>query len=158
MTWRELKNLINKQGRKHDQFLDSEVNLYDFKDGEEYTVDVFIGKSNKIVIPRKRLSIRSGISEVNYIDRNEIIIKRALDLAESLNLKNLFGFQFLWNGSGEPFLLECNPRIQGTNMASVLAGTNVIEYLISEAFNLKYEVVEPKWDSTFFRSSRGFIL
>ena len=136
----------------------SDYFLMDELVGEEYTVDVFIGKSNKIVIPRKRLSIRSGISEVNYIDRNEIIIKRALDLAESLNLKNLFGFQFLWNGSGEPFLLECNPRIQGTNMASVLAGTNVIEYLISEAFNLKYEVVEPKWESTFFRSSRGFIL
>lgn len=40
MTWRELKNLINKQGRKHEQFLDSEVNLYDFKDGEEYSVDI----------------------------------------------------------------------------------------------------------------------
>lgn len=40
MTWRELKNFINKHARERKEFLDTEVNLYDFKDGEEYEVDV----------------------------------------------------------------------------------------------------------------------
>lgn len=40
MTWRELKNFINKRARENKCFLDNEVNLYDFKDGEEYSVDI----------------------------------------------------------------------------------------------------------------------
>lgn len=40
MTWRELKNLINKNTRKNKSFLDTEVQLYDFKDGEEYPVNI----------------------------------------------------------------------------------------------------------------------
>lgn len=40
MTWRELKNLINKQARQNKAFLDTDVNLYDFKDGEEYSVGI----------------------------------------------------------------------------------------------------------------------
>ena len=40
MTWRELKNFINKQTRERKDFLDAEVNLYDFNDGEEYSVNL----------------------------------------------------------------------------------------------------------------------
>lgn len=40
MTWRELKNFINKNSRENKTFLDTEVQLYDFKNGEEYQVDV----------------------------------------------------------------------------------------------------------------------
>lgn len=40
MTWRELKNFINKNARENKGFLDTEVQLYDFKDGEEYPVNV----------------------------------------------------------------------------------------------------------------------
>ena len=40
MTWRELKNLINKHARENSNFLDADVNLYDFKDGEEYEVSI----------------------------------------------------------------------------------------------------------------------
>ncbi len=40
MTWRELKNFINKQARTNSGFLDSNVNLYDYNNGEEYPVDI----------------------------------------------------------------------------------------------------------------------
>ena len=40
MTWRELKNFINKNARNNKCFLDTEVQLYNFKDGEEYPVDI----------------------------------------------------------------------------------------------------------------------
>lgn len=40
MTWRELKNFINKRARTNSGFLDSNVNLYDYNDGEEYPVDI----------------------------------------------------------------------------------------------------------------------
>ena len=40
MTWRELKNLINKNARNNKCFLDADIKLYDFKDGEEYPVNI----------------------------------------------------------------------------------------------------------------------
>lgn len=40
MTWRELKNFINKRARDNKLFLDTDVNLYDFNNGEEHPVDI----------------------------------------------------------------------------------------------------------------------
>jgi hypothetical protein len=40
MTWRELKNLINKKAREDKSFLDNAINIYNFEDGEEYEVDI----------------------------------------------------------------------------------------------------------------------
>jgi hypothetical protein len=40
MTWRELKNFINKRARDNKLFLDTDINLYDFSSGEEYPVDI----------------------------------------------------------------------------------------------------------------------
>lgn len=40
MTWRELKNFVNKRARDNKLFLDSDVKLYDFSTGEEYSVNM----------------------------------------------------------------------------------------------------------------------
>lgn len=40
MTWRELKNFINKRARENKGFLDANVNLYNFENGDEYEVDI----------------------------------------------------------------------------------------------------------------------
>lgn len=47
MTWQELKQFISKMDKK---FLNSNVKLYDYYDGEEYTVDItelLINETNK---------------------------------------------------------------------------------------------------------------
>jgi hypothetical protein len=40
MTWRDLKKFINKRARENNLFLDTDINLYDFSNGEEYPVDI----------------------------------------------------------------------------------------------------------------------
>lgn len=40
MTWRELKNYINKSARSSKEFLDNDVKLYDFSTGDEHDVDI----------------------------------------------------------------------------------------------------------------------
>lgn len=40
MTWRELKNFINKTARKRKDFLDNNVNLFDFESGDEHEVNI----------------------------------------------------------------------------------------------------------------------
>jgi hypothetical protein len=40
MTWRELKNYINKQARENKDFLNEVARVYDFNNGNEHEADV----------------------------------------------------------------------------------------------------------------------
>jgi hypothetical protein len=40
MKWRELKEFISKKSRKDKQFLDEDIEVYDFADGTEYEVNI----------------------------------------------------------------------------------------------------------------------
>jgi carbamoyl-phosphate synthase large subunit len=91
--------------------------------GIEYTVDVWKGRQGSLVIPRRRDEVRSGISFDTTIITNKKMEKQCLDLANVLNLSYCFGFQFREDEDKVPKLVECNPRIQGTMVAS-LVGTN----------------------------------
>ena len=109
-----------------------ELIVSEYLPGEEYTIDVFRGRTT-VVILRKRRSIRSGISFDAEVDLREDLIEYCTNLAVALNLKYCFGFQFKIARDGIPKLLECNPRVQGTMVASVMAGFNLIYYAVMEA-------------------------
>jgi len=131
--------------------------MEEFK-GCEYTVDVFKTESSFIAIPRKRIKIRSGVSQINLIEKNEALINASKVLADSLRLTGLFGFQFIYKSENEFTILECNPRIQGTNYASILSGSNLIEYMILNLLNYRFKVVEPAWNKTFIRVGGGVLI
>ena len=40
MTWRELKNFINKQARLNKDFLETDVKLYNYDNGDQNDVDI----------------------------------------------------------------------------------------------------------------------
>ncbi|MBD65291.1 MAG: ATP-dependent carboxylate-amine ligase [Halobacteriovoraceae bacterium] len=101
--------------------------------GSEYSIDAFIGKEVSIAIPRKRDQIRSGISFKTTIDMSQKdMIDHTLSVAREIGLEGVFGFQFKIAEDGTPKVLECNPRVQGTMIASILAGANVIWFAIKE--------------------------
>jgi carbamoyl-phosphate synthase large subunit len=127
-------------------------------EGDEYTVDVFKSENNFLAIPRKRLKIRSGVSQINRIEKNESLIYASKVIAESLGLTGLFGFQFIYKDENSFTILECNPRIQGTNFASILAGSNLIEYLVLSLFDREFNVLEPDWNKIFIRTSGGILI
>jgi len=101
--------------------------------GSEYTTDVFRGKYGTVVIPRLREKIRSGITFDAKVELRADLVEYSARLAESLNLRYSFGFQFKLSEEGIPKLLECNPRIQGTMVTSVFAGFNLIYCSAMEA-------------------------
>ena len=115
-----------------------ELLVTEFLPGPEYTVDAFIGKYNKIAIPRLRRSIRSGISFDNLIEFRDDIIDISLKAGEYLNLLYAFGFQYKLDENGVPKILESNPRVQGTMVASLFCGINVIWMSIRELLGEPY--------------------
>ena len=109
-----------------------ELLVMEYLPGREYSVDCFRGEHVQIAVPRIRTAMRDGIStDTTIVDEPELA-RHALVIAEQLGLTGVYGVQFRCSadarhrGEGIPCLLEVNPRVQGTMVASVLAGANVI--------------------------------
>ena len=132
MSYKEAIKVFSEQ-EHFDDYLVTE-----YLPNEEYTIDTFRSAKTIISIPRKRTRIRSGISFETQIETNQKLIDYSNKLALLLDLKYCFGFQFKYDDEGTPKILECNPRVQGTMIASVLAGFNLIFYSIAEALNIPY--------------------
>jgi carbamoyl-phosphate synthase large subunit len=95
--------------------------------GPEYSVDAFRGSRLAVALPRRRDAIRSGISfETTGLPERADLIEPTLRAAEHLGLEYAFGFQFKEDADGVAKVLECNPRVQGTMVASVFGGVNPI--------------------------------
>ncbi len=103
-----------------------ELIVTEYLPGEEYTVDVIRKGKLMTAIPRKRDLIRSGITFNGSVENNLEIINYSKKLAENLNLKYCFGFQFKLDENNIPKILDSNPRVQGTMVLSTIAGANII--------------------------------
>lgn len=121
-----------------------ELVVQEFLPGLEYTVDVFRGRHGTTAIPRLREEIRSGITFKAKVELRPDLQLYAAKLAEELDLKYAFGFQFKVSSEGTPKLLECNPRVQGTMVVAVFAGANVIWWAIREALGEKVQPKDPE--------------
>lgn len=121
-----------------------ELIVQEFLPGPEYTIDVFKGQHGTIAIPRLREEIRSGITFKAKVELRSDLQLYAYKLAEELDLKYAFGFQFKVSSDGTPKVLECNPRIQGTMVTTAFAGCNVIWWAVKEALGEKVQPVEPQ--------------
>lgn len=110
--------------RRGDQW--PELLVMEYLPGPEYSVDAFRGEHVAIAVPRIRRSIRSGISFDTEVEFHDDISQYTLTAASHVGLRYAFGFQFKLDGQGTPKCLEANPRVQGTMVASVFAGVNVI--------------------------------
>ena len=109
-----------------------ELLVSEYLPGIEITMDAFCGRDCRVALTRHRNKIRSGISFDNSFVHMPELEERVLEFSEQAGLRYAFGFQFKQDAHGEYRLLECNPRIQGTMVASCFAGVNVIWMAVRE--------------------------
>ena len=93
--------------------------------GPEYSVDVWRRDGITIVLPRNRSQIRAGISMETNLELHPAITAVVSKFLEHYDIEGLLGFQFILD-KGIPQILECNPRVQGTMVASLLSGINIL--------------------------------
>ena len=110
-----------------------ELLVTEFMPGVEYSVDAFVGKKARIALPRRRDEIVNGISFRATLEDRKDVATYTLRAAKELGLRYAFGFQFKLDSEGVPKVLECNPRVQGTMVASLFGGVNVIWMAVKEA-------------------------
>jgi carbamoyl-phosphate synthase large subunit len=102
-----------------------ELLVMEYLDGDEYSVDIFRLNENTTVVPRIRTNIKSGITFSGKVVRNLEIEKFSKKLSIGLDLNYCFGFQFIMKDN-IPYIIECNPRVQGSMVISTLSNANLI--------------------------------
>ena len=138
--------------------------MQEYIEGEEFTVDVLANKEGipLLIIPRKRLEIRQGISFVCQIVKEEEIIEICKKIYSKFNIPGISNVQFIKNKSGVYFI-ELNPRLGGTSIASVIAGFNFTElYLQHNLLNYSVKNLDEyqkliAWDSIISRDYKEYI-
>ena len=94
--------------------------IQEYLPGKEYSVDCFFDGKIFYSNVRERLKVANGIAfECKNVAKFDIRANCEA-IARDLNMTGVFGFQFKEDAEGVPKLIECNPRVQGTMVASGL--------------------------------------
>jgi carbamoyl-phosphate synthase large subunit len=136
--------------------------VMDYMDGLEYSVDCLVEDGKPLlIIPRKRLKINNGISVEGVVEQNREVIAYCRDILKSLKLHGPIGVQVKYK-DGQPYILEINPRLQGTSNALVGAGINLPQLAIDQRNG---EVIESqdiekriKWGTRFIRHYQEYFI
>jgi carbamoyl-phosphate synthase large subunit len=100
--------------------------IQEYLPGDEYTVDVMINGDEAMAVPRRRDEIKSGITSIGTVVQHDELSEYCIRLSRKLGFKYPHGYQFKEDAEGTPRLLECNPRVQGTMIATNYAGWNIV--------------------------------
>lgn len=126
--------------------------------GDEYTVDVFADSlgNPKIMLPRKRIQIRNGVSIVCQVEQQDDVLGACKKIYSQYAFPGFSCAQFIVS-EGKPFFIELNPRIAATAIAGVLASFNYMELLFQELFDgrtlepMEYYMGQTAWNSIVSR-------
>jgi carbamoyl-phosphate synthase large subunit len=133
--------------------------VMEFLSGPEYSVDVYKREEKTIILPRVRDEMRAGISMATTLDFNEEIVSQTDAFLDHYEIEGLLGFQYILTKNG-PRILECNPRIQGTMVASRLTGINLAWLEAKWQLRLPFEnedFIQNSVNGTFRRSWGGVL-
>lgn len=118
------------------KYLNSKSFAQEYIFGDEYTVDVLSDKNGIPIniIPRKRLSIRGGITYKCIIENNELLINECKKIYRHYKIPGFSNVQFILKNNFAYFI-ELNPRLGGTTIASSIAGDNLVELYLNHFVN-----------------------
>lgn len=132
--------------------------------GVEYTVDVFTDKfgSPKLIIPRKRIEIRNGISFRCQLEHNKKIIEICKKIYNNFYIPGLSNVQFIISND-KIYFIEINLRFAGTGVAGIMASFNYINDYLNHFINdeklkdFDYYMSKVAWGSIITKSYDSII-
>ena len=128
--------------------------VMEYLPGEEYTVDALLDNGEPLMIlPRKRTAMNNGISVAGVFENNEEIINYAAQVFRCMQLHGPNGLQVKRGEDGHFYVLEINPRLQGSTTTAMGMGINLPVLAVQQAMgmNIKPLMPEPRWGLRFVR-------
>lgn len=129
-----------------------ELIVMEYLPGDEYSVDLLVDHGKPLyTIPRRRDVMSAGISVKGEIVREADVIGYCNDIVQSLGLHGNIGIQVKRAQNGIPFILEINPRLQGTVVHCTGAGVNLPYYAVKLALQEAIPTVGVRWNCKMMR-------
>lgn len=126
--------------------------ISEYLPGKEYSVDCVCKDGHTyFCIPRQRIETTAGVATVSLIEKNEELIAYSKEIISALKLSYNINIQFKYSNSGQPMLIEINPRVSGSLVANLGAGVNMLEEALRLAYGMPIEDVEVKWGTKMLR-------
>ena len=142
------KKPINGSGSRGCEIIEfnSDEIISEYLPGQEYTIDVLCDMESDplVVIPRKRLQTKAGISSKGEIIRDNFIEKACFDMCKFLKLKGPVCLQMKEDKDGKPKFVEVNPRFGGGTYFTTLAGVNFCKLIIDMLNGKELNIPKPK--------------
>lgn len=151
-TLTELESFIENHNKE-------EFIIQKFIEGEEFTVDGYITKQNKVlaIVPRKRLEVIGGEVSKAITIKDDKLINYARTVFENSGLRGPVNIQFIQDKNNEYYAMEVNPRFGGGVIASIEAGADFTEMVLKEYLGLPLEEIS-NWKNhlIMMRTNREF--
>jgi len=114
--------------------------------GREWTVDAYVNADGSFayVVPRLRLGLSGGITQIGRTDRNKTVIEQTRAVLAKLGCRGSVFIQWKEDKNGAPKMVEINPRASGGLTVTALAGANPVKCLKAEIIDLK-PCINLKW-------------
>lgn len=134
--------------------------IQEFINGREYTVDIFSDRSGmpKLIVPRERVAIRSGISYKCKIEYNTKLIELSKMICNKYKMPAFSNIQFIIDDkTGDIYFIEVNPRIGATSIATSLVSINLAKLFVSHFYykkklnSFEYYMKQVKWGAFISR-------
>lgn len=119
--------------------------VQEYLPGMEYSVDVYVAAKGRVIanVIRERLKVDSGIAVISQTIHNEALSKQAEQIATLLDIRYVANIQFRLNTSGQPRLLEINPRFPGTMPLTVMSGVDMPAMCIADVLQQPLKTYYP---------------
>ena len=128
--------------------------VMEYLPGEEYTVDALLDNGEPLLLlPRKRIAMNNGISVAGIFEENQEIIEYATRVFRCMKLHGPNGLQVKRGKDGQFYILEINPRLQGSTTTAMGMGINFAVLAVKQAMgeDIKPLIPQPQWGLQFVR-------
>jgi carbamoyl-phosphate synthase large subunit len=131
-----------------------EMLLMPFFPGMVYDVDILQdGDTCHYLVPRRRFHVRTNPFRGCYIHENPAVMELAEKVRDAAGMHCLYDIDLILDEHDKPWVLEINPRLSASVVATMEAGLPLVDYLVRMI--LGREV--PQRDIPYMRRVRPFV-
>jgi len=120
--------------------------------GKEYDIDVLALDGHvHALVPRRNEAMWYGMSLICTTEPQEELAEASRRIVESLGLSYVVSLSFKSDAEGRFRLIEINPRIPGSIIATVRAGVNMPYLAVKLALHETVEIPDIRWGTRMVR-------
>lgn len=125
-----------------------EMLLMPYFPGMVYDVDILQdGECLHYLVPRRRFHVRTNPFRGCVIHRNEQVVALADQVRQALGMRCLYDIDLILDENDKPWILEINPRLSASVVATMEAGLPLVDYLVRMVLGLEIPRVEIPYDT-----------